>query len=156
MSNRKALLRLLMQIAQMSVYIVQELLCLSLHVLRALKKDRVTSLAEQKNNVPLLQLPLNHLTAPSALLNADMKRVIAYLVEKSENNVLFLPLASSLVRANKNTIIASTGGKTADLFLVLLCSLETLPHGNEQVGASLNKFTASADTAALTCKWTRL
>ena len=62
-------------------------------------------MAEQKNNVPLLQLPLNHLTAPSALLNADMKRVIAYLVEKSENNVLFLPLASSLVRANKNTVM---------------------------------------------------
>ena len=59
--------------------IVEEL-CLSLeclHVLRALKKDRVTSPAEQENNVLLLQLPLNHLTAPSALLNADMKRVIA-------------------------------------------------------------------------------
>jgi hypothetical protein len=99
--------------------------------------------AEQENNVPLLQLPLNPLTAPSALLNADTKRVIVlYVLEKSENNVLFLPLASvlvsapsRLVHANKNAIIANTGGTTAHLFLVLLCSLETLPHKNEQVCA---------------------
>lgn len=78
-----------------------------LHVLRALTKLR-SHHTGSTNNVPLLQLPLHLLTAPSALLSADMKQVIVLkLLQKNENNVLFLPLSSSLVNAPSGLVHAN-------------------------------------------------